>query len=277
MIDPFEYIKFPERNNRTTESIKLLFSDKAKFIAKPFLIGKQKQLFYGQFLTMRLYSDLIATIPNWDTSEPIELATNIELTEDNLPGLIVVWLLINGLYPFTLDKYNLKDTLIIWEWIDYFGYNNRNIIDTIRQNIITRDELFNETLSELTKPLMEKRYNQQLKICLADPISFEGTSQCELALAYATVAEIKNEETELMRMYLYDDDDFIDYLRKMGKSPNEIQLKWANFMLDYLIRQYKGGGTLDDKLIDRLDFLGNFTGRLGPTESVDCILFGECE
>ena len=110
-----EYLKISDQFPGKQESIKFLFSPEAKYVATPFLVGTQKQVFYGMPIMMISNSELIKSITDW-SKQPIEVATAFTLTETNLPGFVVVWLLMNDLFPFGFEKYTLKDLLIIWEW-----------------------------------------------------------------------------------------------------------------------------------------------------------------
>lgn len=235
-ISPEDKEKYP----KATESINILFSDSAKHIAKPFLIGSQKQIFYGHPAIMIPNSDLIKTIPDW--SGDIELATSIELTEDNTKEFMVVWLLMNNLYPFGF-RGTLKNYLVISEWINYFGYNDQIRMNDIHIGIgfLLNGKISN--IDPITKTLLEKRYNRALKICSENPLTEIGKVNCSDVHTYALALGVDSEqlslETKLMNWY--GDGNLKEFVGLLGRSSelNDTEKKWINILLDYELQQSK--------------------------------------
>lgn len=244
-MNPFDYINLtPEakKDPRLIKKIELLFSPEAKNLAHTFIVGTQKQVFYGSPINMVVNSDLLASIGDWSGETP--LATSITLTEDNLSGFIVVWLLMNDLFPWIGEGtyiHQFKDVFIIREWMDYFGYNDKQILDRV-DDLINLEYLYHaqdykNEVNDTIKPLIEKKYNMFIQNCLSDPTSQKGHDSCRVIHDYAVLLGKENKETELMYQYGVDD---LPYFFLQRKELNDLEKKWANIGLDYLIRLSKG-------------------------------------
>lgn len=251
-----------EKYSNIIKAIDLIFSPSAKYNAREFLIGTQKQKFYGQPIIMSIYSELISTLP-LNNSDPIELATHIDLTEDNIKGFVIVWLLMNGLYPWDVADNTLKNLLIIIEWMNYFGYNDRKKVDELENQI--RDFAGDETkdLDEVTRTLLEKRYNNALKICKADVFSENGRHNCSFVSDYAALLGIATEETNLMAWYgedLYA--QFIWHIKDNTKDrpPNDIEKLWASIYATWIMREVKNINEIDALSASRIGELAEITG-----------------
>lgn len=262
-----EYLKIPEEElgkyPNIAKSIKLLFSPEAKYTAKSFLIGTQKQTFYGNPTIMIPNSNLLDTIPDW--SGDIELATNITLTDDTITGFVVVWLLMNNLYPFGFDKYTASDLFVIEEWMNYFGYNNWDKLGDVHLAIGEFIANENAELNEAGRTLVKKKYDKALEICLSEPLTQKGRNNCVEVDNYARLLGIGNYETLLM--WWYGEDTWELFATIIGKineekrSVNETEKKWINLGLDSLISRSHRLNRLDSYSKARLKQLSEFVGR----------------
>lgn len=262
-MDPFDILQIPteelERLPTHVKAIDLLFTQ-GKYTAKTFLIGTQKQIFYGQPSTMTINSTLISTIPDW--KEDVTLATHITLTDENLKGFIVVWLLINDLYPWEIEQHNsFKDVLVIIEWMNYFGYD-KNVVNIWEHYI--RDHHNNPPeLDDTSKELIEKRYNKALELCKSDPIKYKN--QCYYAMQYAHILKISSEEIELMGKYggetALDLSTFIMNNMDTYTSLNTTQMKWGNIGLNYQLEAFKDAKRIDLYSRAEIGELANLLGR----------------
>lgn len=237
LIDPSRYISYDSKQ------IQLLFSPQAKYMAASFLIGTQKQLFYGQPIVMSKTSELIATIPDW-SKQPIELASGFTLTETNIKGFLMVWLLMNDLIDTiyrTYNEYTLKDLLIILEWMNYFNYTG----STFDLFLALENRLKNKDikLDDETRILLEKFSGAQLKICLATPSTLEGKNSCKMAyLSTVKLGHTIDDEMKLISMYS-DPDNFVKYLSDHPLS--DLEKKWANILFDFLVYAERTGRGYD--------------------------------
>lgn len=117
-MDFFQYLTITDSDQQkyasTIEAIKLFPKVKSSY---SFVVGTQKQSLQGDPSHMMINSELIRSMmPIILEEKSTELAKDITLTDENLPGFVVVWLLMNDLYPFEVPS-DLKSLLIIWEWI----------------------------------------------------------------------------------------------------------------------------------------------------------------
>ena len=121
------YLKLQVLDANKLKAISLLLTNNlAKLIGIPFIIGADGLVIYGQLPIMISKSELIASTDFKDIT-----FKNIKLTETDLPAFVHVWLMINGLidWKYMKENYNLKDLLLIREWIAYFGAENDWYID----------------------------------------------------------------------------------------------------------------------------------------------------
>ena len=105
----------------------LLDSSKAKIITSPFTIGKNELTFYGIPVFLHINSSLFRILPLEELAKNPRLATNIELTDENLPGLVFIWLYMNRIlskepdpedsyYFDLLEPYSVLDFLVMLEF-----------------------------------------------------------------------------------------------------------------------------------------------------------------
>ncbi len=120
------------------------FLDEGKEFMISFTIGKSITL-YGNPTVMMAYSDLFLQFSDSLSSlktDPPHLSATIEIDDDTLPGLLRVWLYLNGILakPIDLNIDYLKSTLTanqllqVWHWMNYFG------IDLASE--VTRDYIY---------------------------------------------------------------------------------------------------------------------------------------
>lgn len=247
-----EYLKISEEElteySNTIKSINALFSPNAKYVAKTFIVGTQKQTFYGNPTIMIGYSDLLSSILDW-SENVIPLATNIELTDDNIRGFVVVWLMMNNLFPFTFYEYDINDLLIIAEWIDYFGYNNELNIEYVQRLIESNfDYLDKLKLNDSSKILLKKRHDRVSKICLSDPLSRPGIDNCSLMHKYASMLGINTYETWLAYLYAKDPgslgSDITNAMDLENRSINDMEKQWVSRALERMIKEYDSKDTI---------------------------------
>lgn len=146
----------------------LLDPTKGSKVAFPFTIGKNEIVFYGQPIILTIKSPIFNVLDVDQLSNNPKLATQFELTNVNLPGLVLVWLWMNGLiqidntqegedqFAESLSEYSLLDILVALEWIDYFNLSDE--FSYIIQEIMNV-RLFNESrdLSDEEKTLLQTR------------------------------------------------------------------------------------------------------------------------
>lgn len=244
-----EYLKISNQYPEKQESIKFLFSPEAKYVASPFLVGTQKQVFYGMPIMMISNSELIKSIPDW-SKQPIEVATAFTLTETNTPGFVVVWLLMNDLFPFDFDRYTTKDLLIIWQWMNYFGYTNK---DKIYQVLSKIEYKWND---DEIKLLMKNLITYLESICESDPTSNFGIWACGRILSFK-IHFLDNytsaDEDYLMEAYGFKGNiakDIGDFVEVVGEI---IVIDKSLPKHKYKIRGYHGSPIDNQKLLKFID------------------------
>lgn len=232
-----ELQKYPNQ----VKSINALFSPEAKYLGKAFSVGAQKRIFYGQPAIMIGNSDLLASIGDW--SGDVELATSIELTDDNIKGFIITWLLINNLFPFEYE-WEINDAFITKEWIDYFGYNNKKYIDELEDHIKSEFMFMWQNYSpvdNVIKPIIEKRYKMALENCTADLLQLGSNQQCINASEYGTLLGIDTLDNWLMYYYGVGTNDFFNTIgnRDLKDPLEDVEKKYINLGLDRAILEDK--------------------------------------
>lgn len=141
----------------------LLDPTKAKLSTFPFTIGSNEIIFYGIPILLYVKCPLLQVLPIEELTKDPKLGTNIELTDENLPGLVYIWLYMNGLVLLphidssmeALGPYSVLDLLIMLEWVDYFG--TQDIDEDINSELYSRIARGEQLVSD-AKILLEKRY-----------------------------------------------------------------------------------------------------------------------
>lgn len=237
-----KYIKLKEGavSVNTLKAINLLLTQGESF-GQSFLIGVQKYLIYGQMLPLISNSDLIANLPDIKESD-VPLATMFEFTDTNLPGFVYAWIRMNN-FKIPLSQYNLKDLLIIREWLLYFGYSES--IKYLEDNIVSKIEDYKELdLEEST--LAEKMFNQKLKqfLNLESKLDDDMETAGWHLKSLSKKINISDELSEYIELKFTADINtkwFVNKLRE-HQPLDELRMKIANYLYDKLIRRIKRAG-----------------------------------
>lgn len=185
-----QYANFLQGATETDEHIiraigLLLNANTAKYIARPFLIGRNQVVVYGQPAVMMTRSYVIARLgydPEGLARDVIPLAENMVLTTDNAAGFLYVWLYINGMLDtFAPDEpfdFPLKDRLWQADWMRYFDLDQRSELLNILQMDMARAaaeraKAINEkkapSLTETERRLLEREAKSWAAQILANP------------------------------------------------------------------------------------------------------------
>lgn len=123
-------VKLSSKYSKISQIGESLLSPEGKYLGFPFEIGddSSKLIIYGSPATIKSRTTLLDALPLEELTKIPRLATIYEITSVNLPGFMIVWMYLNGLFedhvdynPFTGSEYTILDYLIALEWYDYFG------------------------------------------------------------------------------------------------------------------------------------------------------------
>lgn len=232
----------------------LLSLDKPLPSVRPFFIGNNKQVFYGCPVTMMTNSGLIAALANNLSSlasDPISLATSTAITDHNLPGLIYVWLLINGIFdlidstyqPLTTHRYSLTEQLYILQWANYFHVSEDNHLISDVHNAIDNELSMYRPLpfTPLERELLEARYQQNLRACTS--FGQYARKACERAQYLSRILKLELDENTRTNLWLGNKDPsevVYDLGHELigGATLMPAEIKWGRQAIDWLNRQW---------------------------------------
>lgn len=154
-------IKLAPSQSRTIQiASQLLDPSEAKFIAFPFELGRQNEVFYGNPTVIKTHTTLLDALPPEELSRGPRLATLFDINEKTLPGMTLAWLYLNGIVDvgnMEGNTYSLFDKIVALNLLDYF--------DVIEPNI----NKFYQYLSNSTRNItLEQKFDQDTKTLLKD-------------------------------------------------------------------------------------------------------------
>lgn len=235
----------------------LLDPSKAKLAAFPFLLGKNEIVFYGQPISLICNSPLFKVLTLEELVKSPKLVSNIELTESNLPGLVFIWIYMNGLIVdeednvrALLESYSVLDLSVMLEWADYFNLK-KYLSHFIELELGSKLESSDSVPSD-AKLLLSNRFSKLsggVKLTIAwqlekDPTEFKGKifgKGIDLSPMWSLVRGLTNK------------------IEKKDLTENDS--KWIGFMMSEINREnYRD--SITNKFVDTVTDLYRSTGKL---------------
>lgn len=220
----------------------LLNPDEAQYLARPFEVGTNKILLYGQPIAMKANSEVIFSIADFKHTVPI--ATSITLTETNTPTFLYIWFYMNGLIneyirPGILGKFELLDLLLIVEWCAYFGIDQEKFVSLERDIESQVKYLKPEGITDDVKLLLGKLIKPKFNACLEVGNSEAGRAACAKLMPYVNVLT-SNEQAEIFLATLFHSNlgQFEGHLynTRNKRLLSDVEAKWAKKGYDYLVQ-----------------------------------------
>lgn len=203
-----------DKSPQVSRAIRILFTpEEAKKYLTPFTIATNELIFYGNPVVMMTHSELIYSLPNFDS---VHLATKFTLTETNIKSFVYVWLLINGID--VKMEMSLLDLLLAREWGGYFGL--LEILDIDKQISL---KLSDNNIQQTEKDLLMELYKRYLDLMKYDK------SYMNIAAKINGLFGL-NDIDKIGLASKYHSEDLYGHLLSKNKLTSD-EIEWGNFML----------------------------------------------